>query len=75
MGTVGVEKANQTIMGDSAMLKHVFVTRKFRLRRAQKRWKKEQKMKNCVLQKKIFFLSVFTSWKWFWGSLQVEKTA
>ena len=37
--------------GRCAMLKLIFVAPKFRLRRVQKRGKKEQKMKNCVLQK------------------------
>ena len=37
--------------GRCAMLKLIFVAPKFRLRRVKKRGKKEQKMKNCVLQK------------------------
>ena len=36
--------------GSCAMLKLTFVAPKFRLRRVKKRGKKEQKMKNCVLQ-------------------------
>ena len=41
------------------MLKLIFVAPKFRLRRVQKRGKKEQKMKTRVLQKKTFlFLHV-----------------
>ena len=39
------------------MLKLNFVAPKFRLRRVQKRGGKEQKMKNCVLQDKLFFFS------------------
>ena len=50
MGTMGVEEANDTIMG-GAVLKLIFVAPKFRLRRVKKRGKKDQKMKNCVLQK------------------------
>ena len=30
-------------------------------------------MKNCVLQKILYYLSVFTSWKQFWGLIGVEK--
>ena len=40
--------------GRCAMLKLIFVVPKFRLRRVQNRGKKEQKKKNCVLQKKTF---------------------
>ena len=42
-----------------AMLKLPFVATKFRPRRVKKRGKKEQKMKNCILEKKSFlFLHV-----------------
>ena len=46
--------------GRCAMLKLIFVAPKFRLRRVKKRGLKEQKMKNCVLQKNYlsFFLRV-----------------
>ena len=37
--------------GRCAILKLIFVAPKFRLRGVQKRGKKEQKMKSCVLQK------------------------
>ena len=59
--------------GRCAMLKLVFVAPKFRLRQVQKNGKKEQKMKNRVLQKTLFYFSVFTSWKWFWGLIRAEK--
>ena len=59
--------------GRCAMLKLVFVAPKYRLRRVQKYEKKEQKMKNRVLQKTLFYFCVFTSWKWFWGLIRVEK--
>ena len=50
------------------MLELVFVALKFRLRRVQKNEKKEQKMKNRVLQKTLFYFCVFTIWTLFWGS-------
>ena len=56
-----------------AVNKVPFVAPKFRLRQVQKNWKKEQKMKNRVLPKTLFYFSVFTSWKWFWGLIRVEK--
>ena len=40
------------------MLKLVFVAPKFRLRQVQKNEKKEQKMKNRVLQKKLCYFCV-----------------
>ena len=43
--------------------KLAFVVPKFRLRRVQKKIKKEQKMKNCVSQKILFYFSLFASWK------------
>ena len=55
MGTVGVKEAKDTQYWRYAMLKLVFVAPKFRLRRVQKNGKKEQKMKNRVLQKTLFF--------------------
>ena len=63
IGTVGEEEA----------YKLPFVAPKFRLRRVRKNAKKEQKMKNHVLQKTVFHFSVFTSWKWFLGLIWVEK--
>ena len=30
-------------------------------------------MKICVLQKILFYFSVFTSWKWFWGPIRKGK--
>ena len=59
--------------GRCAVLKLVFVAPKFRLRRVQKKGKKEKKMKNRVLQKIFFYFSLFTSWKQFWGLIRVEK--
>ena len=53
----------------------IFVAREFRLHRVQKRGKKEQKMKNCVLQKKLFYFCMFTSWTQFWGSMRIKKIA
>ena len=53
------------------MLKLVFVAPKFRLRRVQKNGKKEQKMKNRVLQKTLFYFCVFTSWTLFWRSIRI----
>ena len=44
-----------------------------RLRRVQKKSKREQKMKNRVLQKTLFYFSVFMSWKWLSGLVRVEK--
>ena len=43
-------------------LKLVFVAPKLRLRQVKKGHKRS-KMKNCVLQKILFYFSVFTSWK------------
>ena len=73
MGTVGVGEANDTIYGRCAMLKLIFWAPKLWLRRVQNNGKKEQKMKNWVLQKNLFHFCVFTSWKWFWGLIWVEK--
>ena len=60
MGTVSVEEANDTIMGGvQCLIKLIFVAPKFILHRVPKSGKKEQKIKNCVLQKKTFlFLHV-----------------
>ena len=56
------------------MLKLPLVAPKFRLRQVQKKGqKKGQKIKKCVFQKILFYFSVFTSWKWFWGSIWIEK--
>ena len=52
------------------MLKLPLVAPKLSLHRFQK---KEKKKKNCVLQKIFFHFSVFTSWKWFWGSIPIKK--
>ena len=52
--------------GRCAMLKLIFLAPKFRQRRVQKRAKKVKKMKNCVLQKKLFYFCVLTSWTKFW---------
>ena len=59
--------------GMFAVHKLSFLAPKFRLRRVQKNGKKEQKMKNRVLQKTLFYFSVFTSWTLFWGLIRVEK--
>ena len=56
----------------NVMLKLIFVGFKFRLPWVQKRGKK-QKMKNCILQKIIFYFSVFTSWKWFQELIPIKK--
>ena len=40
------------------MLKLIFVAPNFRLRRVQKKGRNEQKMKNCVLQKKLLYFCV-----------------
>ena len=47
----GCARSQQYHYGRCAMLKLPLVAPKFRLRRVKKRGKKEQKMKNCVLQK------------------------
>ena len=39
-----------------------FVEPKFRLLRVQKKGKKRQKIKNCVLRKRVFHFSVFKIW-------------
>ena len=57
----------------SSCLSCIFVAPKFRLRRVQKMGKKEQKIKNCVLQKLLFFFCVFTSWTLFWASIRIGK--
>ena len=59
--------------GMFAVHKLPFVATKFRLRRVQKNGKKEQKMKNHILQNKLFYFCVFTSWALFWGSIRIGK--
>ena len=61
--------------GMFAMHKLLFVAQKFRLRRVQKNGKKEQKIENRVLQKTLFYFSMFTSWKWFGRLIWVKKMA
>ena len=56
------------------MLKLPLVAPKFRLRRVQKNGKKEQKTKNRILQKTLFYFCMFTSWILFWGSIRIGKT-
>ena len=58
--------------GRCAMLTLNFGAPKFRLRRVQEKYKKEQKIKNCVQQQILFYFSVFTSWKQFWGLILVD---
>ena len=55
------------------MLNLIFLAPKFKLRRGQQIGKKEQKMKNRVLKKTLFYFCVFTSWKRFSGLIRVEK--
>ena len=68
MGTVSVGEANDTIMGCqqciNSLLQHCVEFKKM---------EKRQKIKNCILQKTLFYFCIFTSWKWFWGLMRVEK--
>ena len=60
--------------GRCAILKLLFVAPKFRLRRVKKRGKKEHKMKNCVLQKKLFFFACSRVGHCFGGQYGSEKS-
>ena len=66
-GYCGCRESQRYDYGSCAMIKLPLVAPKFRLRRVQKKGKKEQKMKNCVLQKKTFHTS------YFWESIRIEK--
>ena len=56
-GCCGCEGSQPQHYRRHAVLKLIFVVPKFRLGRVQKRGKKEKKIKNCVLQKKLFFFA------------------
>ena len=42
---------------------------------SSKKGKKRAKNENCVVEKKLCYFCVFTSWTFFWGSVRIEKDA
>ena len=73
-GYCGCEGSQRYHYWRCAMLKLIFVEPKFRLRRVQKNGKKEQKMKNRVLQKKLFSFACSRTGHYSGGQYGSEKS-